>query len=354
MSRSIEARLAKCPGRRRASSAIALAIAASALGTAASEAHAQAKRDPPSWAPVPPGPAPGEVQAIPVSGKIHMIVGAGGNITVQAGDDGVLLVDTGTAAMSAKVLAALDAIPSGGPLRYIIDTTEALDHNGGNDAIVVTGQTVPLRAEDYGAGPQGILDYDRASLISHLNLFTRMVVPVGDSEPRPESAWPDNTYSTSFKRLYFNDEPVVISHLPSNTDGNSIVLFRKSDVVSVGDLLDLTRFPVIDVEAGGSIDGFVAALNELIGVVVPRANSAGGTLVIPGHGRIADHAEVVSYRDMMTVIRDRIRDMIEMGMTLEEIQEAGPTRGYDALYGADTGPWTTAMFVEAAYDSLVK
>jgi len=331
-----------------------LAVAAICGLAGVAPANAQSDREPPEWSPLPAGPTRGEVEILPVAGNVYMIVGAGANITVQTGDDGLLLVDAGTAAMSDKVLAAIATLPTGGPLRYIINSTEAPDHTGGNDAIVVTGEIVPLRGENYGAGPQGGLDYNRASLISHLNLFTRMVVPTGGHEPRPESAWPDNTYSTPFKRLYFNDEPIVISHLPSNTDGNSIVLFRKSDVVSVGDLLDLTRFPVIDLESGGSMNGFVDALNELINVVVPRANSAGGTLVIPGHGRIADHAEVVFYRDMMTIVRDRIQSMIDKGMTLDQVLQARPTQGYDALYGAERGPWTTAMFVEAAYNSLMK
>jgi len=317
------------------------------------QAQAQTSREAPAWSPVPPGPGRGEVEVLPVAGNVYVIVGAGANITVQAGEDGLLLVDTGTAAMADAVLEAMATIPTGGPLRYIINTTEDLQHSGGNDAIVVTGKIVPLRGENYGAGPQGGLDYNRASLISHLNVFTRMVLPTSGNDARPESAWPDNTYSTPWKRLYFNDEPVIISHMVSNTDGNSIVLFRKSDVVSVGDLLDLTRFPIIDLEAGGNIQAFIDSLNELISITVPLANSGGGTLVVPGHGHIADHAEVVEYRDMMVIIRDRIQDMIDRGMSLAEIQEAGPTRGYNAQFGATRGPWTTAMFVEAAYNSLI-
>ena len=141
-------------------------------------------------------------------------------------------------------------------------------------------------------------------------------------------------------------------HQPANTDGNSIILFRKSDVVSAGDLLDLTAYPIIDLEAGGSIQAMVEALNRLIDITVPSANAAGGTLVVPGHGRISDHAEVVYYRDMITIIRDRIRDMIRKGMTLEQVKAARPTRDYDARYGKATGGWTTDMFVEAAYRSL--
>lgn len=327
------------------------AVCAAGLLAVGGPAAAQRQDVLPDWSPVAPPPARGEVVVVPVKGNVYMIAGAGANITVQAGDDGLVLVDTGTADMSEEVIAAIETIPTGGPLRYIINTTHDLDYTGGNEAIVVTGEIVPLRGENYGAGPQGILDYGRASLISHLSVFTRMIVPESGEE-RPEGAWPDNTYSTPHKRLYFNDEPIVISHLPANNDGNSIVLFRGSDVVAVGPMLDLTRFPVIDVAAGGSIDGFVDALNSLIDVVVPLANSGGGTLVIPGYGRIADHAEVVYYRDMMTVVRDRIQDMIDRDLTLGEIQQGRPTRGYDALYGSERGDWTTDMFVEAAYNSL--
>jgi glyoxylase-like metal-dependent hydrolase (beta-lactamase superfamily II) len=143
-------------------------------------------------------------------------------------------------------------------------------------------------------------------------------------------------------------------HQPANTEGNSIVLFRKSDVVSAGDLLDLTRYPLIDIEAGGSLQAIVEGLNRLIEITVPSANASGGTLVVPGHGRISDHAEVAYYRDMTTIVRDRIQDMIRQKMTLAQVKAARPTRDWDARYGKTAGPWTTDMFVEAAYRSLSK
>jgi len=305
----------------------------------------------PEWAPTLDGLAAGEVQIVPVQGNVYMLAGAGGNITVQAGDDGVLLVDAGLASMSDKVLAAIETISSK-PLRYIINTTEAEDHTGGNDAIAASGERIPWRGAGYAAGPQGVIGTDRASVISYLTVFHRMVTPPGGSPSREEGAWPDNTYSTPWKRLYFNDEPVMITHKPSNTDGNSIVLFRKSDVISTGDLLDLTSFPIIDVEAGGGIQQTVDALNYLISITVPSLSSGGGTLVVPGHGRIADHAEVAYYRDMLTIVRDRIRDMIDRDMSLAQVKRARPTAGFDTLYGKDSGAWTTEMFIEAAYRSL--
>ena len=305
------------------------------------------------WAPPLRAAAAGEIQILPVQGNVHVLIGAGGNITVQAGDDGILMVDTGLASMSAKVIAAMRTISSR-PLRYIVNTTERPDHTGGNAAIADIGETIPFREPNYTAGRQGALDVTRASVISYYTVLHRMSAPTGKTAPIPEAGWPDNTYSIEQKRLYFNDEPVVIMHVPANSDGNSIVLFRKSDVLSVGDILDLTGYPIIDLAAGGTIQTMVEAMNRLIDVAVPRANAAGGTMVIPGHGRIADHAEVVYYRDMLTIIRDRMQDMIKKGMNLEQVKAARPTRDWDARYGRDTGDWTTSMFVEAAYQSLKK
>jgi cyclase len=313
----------------------------------------QAASRPTVWPPRLAAPAPGEVEVLPVQGKVHVIIGAGSNITVHSGDDGVLMVDTGLSAMTPKALAALKTITTR-PLRYIVNTTEFDEYVGGNSAIADTGEIIPFRAPDYTAGPQGALDITRASVISYYTLLHRVAGPAGKAPRIPEDGWPDNTYSIPQKRLYFNDEPVIITHIPSNTDSNSVVLFRKSDVVSAGGLLDLTTYPVIDVSAGGSIQAIVDGLNRLIDITVPASHAGGGTLVVPGHGRIADHAEVVYYRDMTTIIRDRVEDMVKKGMTLAQVKAARPSRDYDARYGKQTGPWTTDMFVEAVYQSLKK
>ncbi len=311
----------------------------------------QAASRPTVWPPRLATPAAGEVEVLPVQGKVHVIIGAGGNITVHSGDDGVLIVDTGLASMTPKVLAALKTV-STRPLRYIVNTTEFDEYIGGNSVIADTGEIIPFRAPDYTAGPQGALDITRASVISYYTLLHRVAGPAGKAPRIPEDGWPDNTYSIPQKRLYFNDEPVIITHIPSNTDSNSVVLFRKSDVVSAGGLLDLTTYPVIDVTGGGSIQAIVDGLNRLIDITVPASHAGGGTLVVPGHGRIADHAEVVYYRDMTTIIRDRVADMVKKGMTLAQVKAARPSRDYDARYGKQTGPWTTDMFVEAVYQSL--
>jgi glyoxylase-like metal-dependent hydrolase (beta-lactamase superfamily II) len=313
-----------------------------------------AQSAPSSWAWQPPIPtvAANEVEIVPVRGKVYLLVGAGSNITVHAGDDEVLLVDAGVETMGDKVLAAVRKI-STKPLRYIVNTTEREAHTGGNERLAAAGSTIPFRVATDPRVSDGRLGQDRASVVSYLTVFHRMSAPTGQQAPRPEGAWPDNTYSTPQKKLFVNDEPVLVVHFPSTTDGTSIVHFRTSDVVSVGDLVDLTGYPMIDVTAGGSIDAVVDSLNRLIDITVPGRKSEGGTLVIPGHGRIADQPDIAYYREMVAIVRDRIRAMISKGMTLEQVKAARPTLDWDSRYGRND-TWTTDMFVEAAYASLKK
>jgi hypothetical protein len=131
-----------------------------------------------------------------------------------------------------------------------------------------------------------------------------------------------------------------------------MVYFRRSDVISSGDIYVTDRYPTIDLASGGSLQGVIDGLNRLLDLAIPEHHEEGGTLIIPGRGRISDEFDVLEYRDMVTIIRDRIRDMIQKGMTLDQVKAARPTRDYDPQYGAASGPWTTDMFVEAAYRSL--
>ncbi len=171
--------------------------------------------------------------------------------------------------------------------------------------------------------------------------------------PPPFEAWPTVTLFMPQKDIYFNGEAVQVLHQPAaHTDGDSLVFFRGSDVVSTGDVFTTTGYPVIRPEDGGGIDGVIAALNRIIELTVPEEKQEGGTLVIPGHGRLCDEADVVEYRDMVTIIRDRIKSMVDMGMTLRQVQAAKPTADYDGRYGATSGFWTTEAFVAAAYESL--
>lgn len=293
--------------------------------------------------------ADNEVHILPVQGNVYMLVAAGSNITVQVGDDGILMVDAGPAAMSDKVLDAIHSL-SKGPLIYIINTDEAEDHIGGNLKIAATGKPVAFNnLTSLGRGGA-----TGAFIVSSQATFERMSAPTGQTAAAPEDAWPNDTYSTPQKKLYFNGEPIQIMVQPGNTDGNSIVLFRKSDVLSTGDIFDLSEYPLIDLKAGGSIQSLIDALNRIIDLTTVRSHAEGGTLVVPGHGRLCDQADVVVYQQMVTIIRDRIQDMIKRGMTVEQVKAAKPTADWDPLYGKTTGRWTTDMFVEAAYKSLTQ
>jgi glyoxylase-like metal-dependent hydrolase (beta-lactamase superfamily II) len=173
----------------------------------------------------------------------------------------------------------------------------------------------------------------------------------------PVVAWPTETFSRRFKDLFLNREGIQMIYEPAaHTDSDSVVVFRRADVVVTGDIFDITRFPVIDVDKGGSINGEIAALNHLLELTIPSIPmpwlTEGGTQVIPGHGRACEEAEIVEYRDMVTIVRDRIRDMMARGMTLDQIKAANPTNGWRRRFGSDSGPWTTNMFVEAVYRSL--
>jgi len=165
----------------------------------------------------------------------------------------------------------------------------------------------------------------------------------------------NSPYFTPARDFFFNGEPIVIYHAPAaHTDGDSIVFFRGSDVVVTGDIFRPDLYPLIDLANGGSVNGVIAALNRILELTVPARYQEGGTYVIPGSGRLCDEADVVEYRDMVTIIRDRVEDMIRRKMTLDEVKAAKPSRDYDAEYGATTGPWTTEMFVEAVYRSLTE
>ena len=328
------------------------------LGIAGLAGFANAQENPsrspaasPPAATAPPNlvPANAELHVLQVRDNVYMLVGAGGNITMQVGEDGILLVDTGLAAMSGKVLAAIRSV-SDKPIRYIINTHVHPDHVGGNEAIAQAGSTI--------AGGNVMADIgssagNQANVIAFQTVLERMSAPTGQQAPAPQRAWPTETYTTRERKLYFNGEPIEIIHQPAaHTDGDSIVFFHKSDVISTGDLFVTNRYPIIDLQRGGNIQGLIDGLNRIIALATVEAMQEGGTLVIPGHGRLCDQADVKFYQEMVTIIRDRIQDMIQKGMTVEQVKAARPTRDYDARYGADTGIWTTDMFVEAIYKSL--
>ena len=270
----------------------------------------------------------------------------------QIGSDGVLMVDTGSARMTDQILAAVKQLAkpiTSRPLRFIVNTDFHPDHTGGNEKARAMGKTIT------GGNVAGNISdaAEGAAIYAHENVLKRMSAPSGAQAPTPTGAWPTDTYFGDAKELFFNGEALQLFHPKSaHTDADSIVFFRRSDVVLTGDIFTTTNYPVIDVQNGGSLNGVVDALNFILDITIPAEKQEGGTMVIPGHGRLCDEADVVEYRDMVTIIRDRIQDMIKKGMSLEQVKAAKPTRDYDPLYGSTTGPWTTDMFVEAAYKSL--
>jgi glyoxylase-like metal-dependent hydrolase (beta-lactamase superfamily II) len=285
-----------------------------------------------------------EIQTLKVQGNIYLLAGAGANIAIQAGDEGVLIVDTGFEKMSDKVLAAIRKV-SNKPIRTIVNTTLADDHTGGNSPLVKAGLI-----NQAGPGLGGRLN--EAVLIGHAGLL-RLMTEIGPDKISTDR-WPPNTFPGRSKDLYSNDEPVVILHVAkANTAGDSMVWFRKSDVVVAGDILNETGFPYIDLAHGGTINGIIDALNEVLDITVPKHLQEGGTMVVPGHGRIGDEHDVLEYRDMVTIIRDRVQNAMKKGMTLQQIKAAKPSYTYEYEPRFARNPaWTPDMFVEAIYKSL--
>jgi len=282
-----------------------------------------------------------------VQGSVHVIVGAGSNVAVQVGDLGPIVVDTGTAGRADALLASIKGLTPR-PVRYIINTHAHGDHVGGNEKIGAAG----LPTSGRGVAQVGAGTGARAEIIAHEETLNRMSAPAGAQAPTPVVAWPTQTFSGKRKDFFYNGEAVQVVHLPSaHTDGDSVVFFRRSDVIAAGDVYSTVSFPMIDLQRGGSIAGVVDGLNQLLDLVVSGEKTEGGTMIVPGHGRISDEADLVEYRDMTTIIRDRVQDMVNRGQTLAQVQAAKPTMEYDGLYGNAPG-WSSAQFVEAVYRGL--
>ena len=291
-------------------------------------------------------PAQPDLEVLPAQGNVFMIAGPGGNTAVQIGHEAVVVVDTQTAAVSDELLAAIAKLSSK-PIRHIINTSVDGEHTGGNEALSRAGKYVRL-IDTF--DPRG--SRSDAAIIAHVNVLGRMSSPTGTQAPAAAAAWPSDTYFTDDWALFVNGEALQLIHVPNaHTDGDTIVFFRRSDVIATGDIYNTSRYPRFDSEKGGSVAGVIEGLNRILDIAIPGENQEGGTVVIPGHGRLSDETEVANYRDMLTIVRDRVAAMIDAGMTLEQVQRAKPTSDYDGIYDEPNG-WTAAMFVAAVYRDL--
>ena len=293
-----------------------------------------------------PTPNDGDIHLFHVAGNVYMLTGDGGNIAVQVGPQGAFVVDTGAGKLSDKVIEAIRKI-SAKPIQFIVNTSFHPEHTGGNAKLQASGADPSLTgsffSNQFADAGQG------ATIIGHQNVQTRM-----EKQNPPAPAPPSDTYFEDRRRKYHNLEPVEIFPLPNAiTDGDSVVHFRKSDVIATGDIFTTTQYPFIDMKNGGSLQGEIKAINFILDRTVYVHDEDGGTMIIPGHGRVTDEWEVAEYRDMLVIIRDRVQSMVKSGATLEQIKAARPTADYDVRFGATTGPWTTDMFVEAVYQSLI-
>jgi len=316
-----------------------------------------------------------DVRLLPLRGNVYLLVGAGANITVSVGKEGVLLVDAGTAQMADRVVAAITQLskdvnaatvakPCAGlgcsgnefasllgtiaspappkPIQYIVNTSADPDHTGGNAKVAAAGTTI-------GGGPGlgqfvGIVK-ESATIYAHENVLERM-----SAAKIPTAALPTESYPNDFKQ-FFNGEGIHLIHQKAaHSDGDTIVHFRGSDVISAGDTLSTVSYPVFDIAKGGSINGIIASLNNLLDLAIAEYQTEGGTLIIPGHGRVCDSADLATYRDMVTIIRDRVLDAVKRGLTLDQVKAARLTKDYDPRY--DVPNWTKDQFVEAVYRSL--
>ena len=298
---------------------------------------------------------PPAIEVVQLRENFYVIGGAGGNILVQIGPEGVILVDSGSTARADEVLAAIAKITPL-PIRYIINTSMDADHVGGNEILSKAGLSILPGAVAAGAGlgDDVLANFGHASVFAHENVLTRMSEA---KPPIPSTLWPTKTFFYRLYSMYLNGEGIQIIHTPAaHTDGNVIVFFRRGDVIATGDVIDTTRFPFIDVARGGTLQGELDALNRLMDLSihnVPLLWYPDRTFLVPGHGHVYDKLDLLEYRDAITIVRDRVQDLIDQGKTLAQVQAADPTLGYRSQYGTDSGPWTTEMFVAAVYNELV-
>jgi glyoxylase-like metal-dependent hydrolase (beta-lactamase superfamily II) len=300
-----------------------------------------------------PEPHDNEIHVLPVRDNVYMLVGDGANIVVQTGDQGAFVVDSGSGKLSDMVIAAIRKL-SARPIQFIANTSMHADHVGGNAKLGAAGSDPSLPGSFFDLQAPGAATGHLADPAHHATLMAQNNVVIRlQAAKASEDMIPADTYLEERRRKFHNGELIELFYQPNAvTDGDSIVHFRRSDVIAAGDIFNTTQYPFIDTKNGGSVQGEIKALNDILDRTGYEHEEQGGTYIVPGHGYLCDEHEVVEYRDMVVIIRDRVQAMIKAGATLEQVKAAGVTADYDTRYGANSGPWTTAMFVEAVYNGL--
>ena len=292
----------------------------------------------------------GLLETLPVKGQVHLVANPEGNAVVQMGSQGVLVVDTMRDQDAASLLATIRNLAGDRAIRYIVNTHPHATSTGGNLRIAEAGAQI---VGGNFLGQLGAAGAGRAFIVAHENTLTAISQSAAGAPALPFGAWPTNTFFQEQKDMYFNGEGVQLVHVPkAHSTGDILVFFRSSDVIATGDLFSTTSFPMIDRAAGGHVNGVIEGLNRIIDLAISEMYTEGGTRIVPSRGRICDEFDVVEYRDMVTIVRDRVQAMIKKSMSLDQVKAARPTLDFETRYGATTGPWTTAMFVDAVYQGL--
>lgn len=304
----------------------------------------------------------GAVSVVPLREGTYMLAVDGINVVLETGTYGAILVDTGPASASQALIDQVKRLTDK-PIRFIIDTSADPELIGGNATVAAAGQSLAT-TDTFDAlevnGNTSKVDLpgqgNTATVVARQNVLTQMLSQPGANYG--SAALPSDTFSRQQFDFFLNGTPISVVALPGGHSGSdAAVRFDRPDVVVAGAVFDQTRFPVIDVANGGSIDGEIQALDQIANTLsyanVPVLENSGATLVIPVRGPVSDEDDLVTYRDMVGTVRDRIEYYIEQGKTLQQIHALNPARGYISRYGADSGSWTTNDFIDAVYKSLM-
>jgi glyoxylase-like metal-dependent hydrolase (beta-lactamase superfamily II) len=295
-----------------------------------------------------------QLELLPVQGDVWLLAGGPTNVVVQAGRDGILFVDAPPEALTDEAMALVRTV-SKLPVRYVITTALDPERTRGDRALGRFAEPLPgterAGANNAYAAAGGALN--GLEVLGHENVLNRLTSLGKDEAPKFAGALATTEYYLPWKDFPMNGDAVIVTHLAAaHTDGDSLVHFRRSDVLVTGDVFTPGQFPRIDTARGGSVQGELDALNRILDIAVPGPFQEGGTMVIPGRGRICDEADVVEYRDMLKIIADRVQDLLRRKQTLAQVLAARPAQDYETEYGGARGGPSVEEFVTAIYRGL--